>query len=186
MLMITGARGWEHSQWQDNYYPTEIPKDWHLRYYIKDFQTALAPVALWNEATIEEIEEFCSDVNEDYPLVFEQIGDNESCDLEKQQLVEKIAPNIIIFKEDGWQKIEQRFQIRQADIIKNTNLEKNCGVFHVNSTEPLKDTALTEILKIIKAEHKQYDVTYVYFDGELAAIDSLNTVITLRRHLVLD
>jgi len=188
MLMITGANGWEHAQWQGTYYPSEIAKDWHLSYYIKDFQTVLAPISLWENSSIEEIKEFCSDVDEAYPLIFERNGDeSENTDSNKKQLINDIAPNIVIFKDDGWKKVENGFEIKEAEITKNTNLLENCGVFSVHSSEKLKkDIVLTEIMKKIKEECKQYEVTYVYFDGELAAIDSLNTVTTLRRHLALD
>jgi len=186
--MITGARGWEHEQWQGTYYPPQIAQDWHLKFYAKDFQTTLAPVSFWSNCSIEEIEEFCSDVGKDYPLVFEQ-NENETDKniLTLQQTINELTPiNWIMFKKDGWQKSEDKYQIKQAEIIHNNNFEENALVFCVHADKQLRDTTLREIMKFLKTEFKQFNVIYCYFDGELVAIDMLNTVQTLRRMLNLN
>ncbi|HFE37771.1 MAG TPA: hypothetical protein ENK06_05045, partial [Gammaproteobacteria bacterium] len=184
MLMITGARGWEHDQWQGSYYPKEIAKDWHLSFYAKEFQTALAPVSLWSTCSIEEINEFCSDVDETYPLLFEQNEQETNQDiLQLQKKIDSFIPNWIVFKNDGWQNTTEHWQIKQAEILRNKNLAENATVLSVYSEQPLRDTALREIMLFLKNEFKQFDVLYCYFDGKLAAIDSLNTVQTLKKML---
>jgi len=186
MLMLIGARGWEHEQWQDNYYPKEIAQDWHLSFYSKNFLTALAPVALWGKCSIEEIKEFCTDVNEKYPLIFEQNEEEtDNAVLKLQEAVNEFIPNWIVFKKEGWQIKEDRYHIKQADILKNTNLGENSAVFNIYSDTLLNDVQLRELMIFFKKEFKQFDIIYCYFDGELIAIDTINTAQTLRRMLSL-
>ncbi len=187
MLMMIGARGWEHKQWQGSYYPNEIALDWHLSYYGKDFLTALAPVALWGNCSIEEIKEFCTDVDKEYPLIFEQ-NEEETDDavLQLQKTVDEFIPNWIVFKKEGWQIKEDLYHIKQAEILKNTNLGENSAVFSVYSDTLLKDVQLRKLMNFFKKEFKQFDIIYCYFDGELVAIDTLNTAQTLKKMLSLN
>lgn len=182
MLMITGARSWEHEQWQGSYYPKEIAQDWHLSFYSREFETALAPSSLWKDCTIEEIKEFCSDVDETYPLIFEK--NPEETDekiISLQESMNEFVPNWVNFDGDTWQKEEPNYHIKQADILHSSNLKPDAAVFKVSSSEALPALTLKEIMLFLKKEFKQYEVIYCYFDGELVAIDTLNTVQTLRK-----
>ena len=187
MLMISGANGWEHKKWKGTYYPNEIATDWHLSFYAKEFQTVLAPFSFWSNCSLDEIKEFCSDVNEEYPILFE-LNDKEENEitLELQNSIKTFIPNSITFKKDGWQYKTDNYQITQAEIISSKNLEKDSAVFNVYSDELLNNAFIEEIMKVIKQEFKSVKVAYVYFDGELASADLLNTVKTLRRMLALD
>lgn len=188
MLMITGAYGWEHDQWQGTYYPNEIATDWHLTFYAKEFQTALAPVSFWSDCSVEDIEEFCSDVTEDFTLIFEQNdNENDEATVQLQQLIAELVPNWIVFRNDAWQKEENNYLIKQAEIVGNKNLAENSAVFSVYSNDVLRDVELREIMSFLKKEFKEkYDVIYLFFDGALVSMDVLNTVKTLRKMLALD
>jgi len=35
--LVVGARGWEHAQWLETYYPDDLPEDWQLDYYANEF-----------------------------------------------------------------------------------------------------------------------------------------------------
>jgi len=187
MIMIIGARGWEHDQWQGTYYPNEIATDWHLTFYAKEFQTALAPTNFWSQCSLEEIQEFCSDVTEEFALIFEQNDvENNKAIVQLQQKIEDLIPNWIVFRSDGWQKSENNYCIKQAEIIQGKTLAKNSAVFSVYSEEILKDVVLREIMNFLKNEFQEFDVIYLFLDGALVSIDALNTVKTLRRMLALD
>lgn len=184
--MITGAQGWEHDQWQGTYYPNEIATDWHLTFYAKEFQTALAPVSFWSKCSLEDIEEFCSDVTEEFALIFEQNeSENDASTIQLQQMIDEIVPNWIVFRVDGWQKEESNYRIKQAEIIQSKTLAKNSAVFNVYSDEVLKDVKLREIMSFLKTEFQQFDVIYLFFDGALVSMNVLNTTKTLRRMLAL-
>jgi len=187
MLMIAGAHGWEHKQWEGNYYPDEIALDWHLSFYARDYQTALCPIRHWSNCNISEIKEFCEDVDKDYPIFFEKKESDTNTDiLALQQAMLEFVPNWISFENDGWNKQTDKYHIRQAEILHSTNLKNNPAVFSVHSESIQRDTVLKEIMLLIKTEFKTYETVYLFCDGALAEIDVLNTIKTLRKMLVLD
>ena len=191
MLMIIGARGWEHEQWQTSYYPPEIAKDWHLSFYAREFETALAPVSLWSQCSLEEIKEFCTDVDEKYPLIFEKNNNEVTAEsnpeiLNLQKEMDEFIPNWVCFDSDGWQKEDSTYHIHQATILHSSNLKPESAVFKVSSNIALKDIVIREIMQFLKKEFKQYEVIYCYFDDELTAIDIINTAQALRKMLSLN
>jgi len=187
MLMITGAYGWEHDQWQGSYYPNEIATDWHLTFYAKEFQTVLAPASFWSNCSFEDIEEFCSDVTEDFSLIFEQNNIEDDTTEQLQNMITDLVPNWIVFGNDNWQKKESNYLIKQAEIVRSKNLAGNSAVFSIYSNDVLRDVELREIMSFLKKEFKEkYDVIYLFFDGALVSMDVLNTVKTLRKMLALD
>lgn len=42
-----GAYGWMHAQWNDVFYPEDLPLDWQLSYYSNEFNTVLVPASYW-------------------------------------------------------------------------------------------------------------------------------------------
>ena len=103
----------------------------------------MAPVSYWSMCDLDEIKEFCSDVNEEYPLIFEQneFEDNENT-LQLQKTINEFIPNSIIFKSDGWQLKTENYVIKQAEIISSKNLKENSAVLSVYSDTELKDTLI--------------------------------------------
>ncbi len=47
-----GARGWRHAQWNDGFYPGDLPAAWRLDYYLNEF-----PLLLVEHAELGEIGE---------------------------------------------------------------------------------------------------------------------------------
>jgi len=188
MLMQVGAYGWEHDQWQGSFYENKLPEDWHLTFYAKRFNTVLAPYEFWTQCSVEQVEEFCSDVDKDYPLLFE-VNENETDEKVIQLLasVDSSLKNTICFNESAWSKETSGYHLRQAQIVQSQNLvQGNAAVFLLTSDLLLKDVFLREIMQSLKTDFSQYDVIYLYFGGELVNVDVIRTGCTLLKMLSLN
>ena len=182
MLMIIGARGWEHKRWNGSFYEDLLPEDWHLKFYSSQFDAALAPNNFWTHCSQAEIEEFCDDVEKDYPLIFEMPEDDTSV---LYQSIKLTVPNWVVFEDDAEAINATNYNIRQAKIISASNLKNNCAVFTLSSKHSLNDAALKEAMQSIKSKFKQFDVVYLFLDDALVDIDIINTARTLLKMLSL-
>jgi len=64
-----GACDWQHSQWQGNFYPDDLPEDWQLSYYANEYSTVLVPQARW-QAEEADFEQWAEDVTEGFRFYF--------------------------------------------------------------------------------------------------------------------
>ena len=48
---LLGAIGWEHPQWQGDFFPDGLPEDWRLAYYAHSFSCVLVPELVWRGAS---------------------------------------------------------------------------------------------------------------------------------------
>lgn len=58
-----GARGWQHADWQQSFYPEDLPEDWQLGYYANEFSAVLVPRSYWLPETGFDIEEWLDHVS---------------------------------------------------------------------------------------------------------------------------
>ena len=45
-----GGYGWRRRDWDEDFYPEDLPPDWRLAFYANEFQTVCVPAAYWREA----------------------------------------------------------------------------------------------------------------------------------------
>jgi len=187
MLMCIGAKGWEHEQWQGSFYEDGLPDDWHLTFYAKRYHTVLAPYEFWTTCEAEQVEEFCTDVEGDYPIFFEvKSGDTDGKVQALRKNVGTAIKNTVCFASDNWEKETSLYSLREGEIVQSANLpDGNIGVFLLTSDELLKDVFLREIMSSLKNDFAHYDVIYLFFDGQLVNIDIISTGYTLLRMLSL-
>jgi hypothetical protein len=69
--LVVGARGWEHAQWLETYYPDDLPADWRLDYYANEFGCVVLPAEVWIKADEEAIGQWLEDVEEDFMFFLE-------------------------------------------------------------------------------------------------------------------
>jgi len=187
MLMVIGSRGWEHEQWQGSFYEELLPQDWHLKFYTRHFDVALAPAKFWLACSQDEIEEFCDDVEEDYPLIFES-PDLTSATQQELLVYEMAKARVstwVCFSGHSWTKQTSNYRITQAEILDAGKLRENAAVFTVSSSAKLSVEEIQQLMLCIKTEFQQFDVVYLFFDDALVDIDIMNTAITLLKILSL-
>lgn len=55
-----GTYGWQHREWSEGFYPSDLPAEWQLDYFTNAFRVVLVPVAAWltwSESDLESIAE---------------------------------------------------------------------------------------------------------------------------------
>lgn len=75
--LIVGARGWDHSGWNDIFYPGDLPEDWRLSYYANEFSGVLVPESVWRAADPGIFAEWCDDVADNF-LFFLELSDSQA------------------------------------------------------------------------------------------------------------
>ncbi len=69
--ILVGSTGWQHANWQNSFYPEDMPKDWQLDFYSNQFQTILITSNEWLEWSSGAIEEMRETLDkEDFYFVF--------------------------------------------------------------------------------------------------------------------
>lgn len=66
-----GAYGWQHTHWQDTFYPADLPADWQLSYYSNEFNCVLVPAACWQGDACAQCESWLDSVHEDFQFFLE-------------------------------------------------------------------------------------------------------------------
>ena len=64
--VLTGASGFQHSGWDESYYPPDIPADWKLAFYANDFTAILLPEFVWRETSHDDLEQWLEDIDEGF------------------------------------------------------------------------------------------------------------------------
>lgn len=62
--IVTGSLGWTHADWDNDYYPEDLPEDWRLDYYSHHFQFILMQINEWLHVSPSDIEQWLDDVND--------------------------------------------------------------------------------------------------------------------------
>ncbi|GMQ91471.1 MAG: hypothetical protein BMS9Abin11_0780 [Gammaproteobacteria bacterium] len=47
--LLVGTYGWDNTEWSDNYYDEEEPREWRFLTYSGHFRSVLVPAAMWSE-----------------------------------------------------------------------------------------------------------------------------------------
>ena len=66
-----GAYGWQHTHWQDTFYPADLPADWQLSYYSNEFNCVLVPAVYWQGGDFAQCESWLESVHEDFQFFLE-------------------------------------------------------------------------------------------------------------------
>ena len=94
----TGTIGWNFSNWENSYYPEDIPEDWKLAFYANDFSAVAVPEKLWAGESLQQVCEQLDDLDDGfavYCLVETQIPSVEDADKVKAAVGEFFAGFII-------------------------------------------------------------------------------------------
>lgn len=65
------ARDWDHSHWQGEYYPDDLPAEWRLPFYANEFRAILLPPQKWLAADSHELEDWLDETPEDFRFYLE-------------------------------------------------------------------------------------------------------------------
>lgn len=66
--LLIGAIGWHNDNWQNGFYPEELPEDWRLGYYSNHLRAVLVPPETWRSSQANT-EEWLQDIYPEFRMV---------------------------------------------------------------------------------------------------------------------
>jgi uncharacterized protein YecE (DUF72 family) len=73
--LLVGTRGWLHAEWNEQFYPEELPEDWRFCYYSNLIRSVLIPAELWDEVGSEQVRQWAEDSDPGFRFVHELPSD---------------------------------------------------------------------------------------------------------------
>jgi uncharacterized protein YecE (DUF72 family) len=96
-MLLIGAKGWDHDEWENTFYPGDLPKDWRLTYYANEFRTVLVPLDTWFAATQDEISRWFEETDEEFIFFFE-VGSNTATQKKSSEFRKKFGALLTVFE----------------------------------------------------------------------------------------
>lgn len=69
--IIVAAYGWVHADWNESFYPEDLPEDWQLSYYSNEFRAVVVPASEWTGEDSVDIERWMEDTSEEFIFYLE-------------------------------------------------------------------------------------------------------------------
>lgn len=66
-----GARGWQFKEWENSFYPDDLPAGWRFSFYSNEFQAVLIPYEYLSRYTSDEWQEWIEDSGKDFAFYVE-------------------------------------------------------------------------------------------------------------------
>lgn len=70
--LLVGTCGWDNTEWSDNYYDEEEPREWRFLTYSGHFRSVLVPAAMWSDTP--EVDQWAEEVDDAFRFVLELPG----------------------------------------------------------------------------------------------------------------
>jgi hypothetical protein len=71
--VLLGVSGWEWPDWEDGFYPADMPPEWRLAYYNTQFSCVFVPAAQWRRATDETLRQWEEDTHGQFLFLLEEV-----------------------------------------------------------------------------------------------------------------
>jgi hypothetical protein len=70
--LLVGTCGWDNTEWSDNYYDEEEPREWRFLTYSGHFRSVLVPAAMWSE--LSAVDQWAEEADDAFRFVLELPG----------------------------------------------------------------------------------------------------------------
>lgn len=110
LFIVIGARGWKHPEWEQSYYPEELPDDWQLSFYSHTFHAVLVPWQDWSK--VDDVSGWLEDIDDEFRFFFElpadRLSEQERLGLFSEQLGQNWGGVVVVGHEaagalpDNW------------------------------------------------------------------------------------
>ena len=71
---MLGVRGWEWPEWEQGFYPEDMPPEWRLTYYNTQFHCVFMPSDQWRGQTDEVLAQWAEDTHDQFLFLLEGEG----------------------------------------------------------------------------------------------------------------
>lgn len=192
--LTVGAFGWQHSAWQDTYYPEDLPEDWQLDFYSHHFNVVLVPESEWEQASEGDIEQWTEDVSEGFEFLFavSQASINEAVikqlGLVKQITAQYFAGIVVTPSQDKFSESDVRLLNTLSPVyIDDTGASASgllscwrqgapvenavTGFISLKKTDTLRD--VRACIEAFLAQGADQQKTYLIFEGDSPSIKTM-------------
>jgi hypothetical protein len=66
-----GTIGWDQPAWSSNFYPADMPADWHLTFYNTQFACVFLAESFWRQAGASDHAVWAADTHEEFTFLLE-------------------------------------------------------------------------------------------------------------------
>jgi len=174
MQIVVGACGWQHDQWQGQFYPDDIPFDWRLAYYANEFDTLLLPFEMWSKYKLEEIESWLEDVPAGFDLFFEVNWDFCNENVKKMLSHEMFAYRKVEFSSRLSVQDLEKCYVQQGAIVSIDSNKKGIVLLRCSSKNAIKSDEISRLIEKAKDDYPKCDSVYLFFDQALLDMTVLN------------
>ncbi|GKT12488.1 MAG: hypothetical protein ISEC1_P1466 [Thiomicrorhabdus sp.] len=70
-----GTYGWQHSNWSEVFYPSDLPAEWQLDYFANAFRVVLVPMSDWLAWSESDLDEIVESIENEFSMFFAVQGD---------------------------------------------------------------------------------------------------------------
>jgi len=174
MQILIGACGWQHEQWQGQFYPDDLPLDWRLPYYTNEFETLLVPYEMWSESELEEIESWLDDIPEIFDLFFEvDLGlCNEN--VKKMLSHEIFRYRQVKFTSKSPVQCLEKCNMQHGAIVNNVSTDEKIALIRCSSQNVIKPDEIRQLIEKAKDDYRECDNVFLFFDQALLDMNILN------------
>lgn len=69
--VLLGALGWDWPEWEQGFYPEDMPTDWRLTFYNTQFNCVFLPASQWCGVTEDVIGQWAEDTHDQFLFLLE-------------------------------------------------------------------------------------------------------------------
>ena len=181
MHIVIGACGWDHEQWQEQFYPDDIPSDWRLGYYANEFESVLVPFNVWSAVDIDEIENWFDDIPDEFELFFEVNPDACNASVKKMLSHELFSQRQVVFSAVSLSFELPKCTVEQGTILdcvlkdEKVSKDEKIAILRFSSEDVIKVEEIRQIIEKAYDDNREFDALYVFFDQALVDVNLLNS-----------
>lgn len=180
--LTLAAYGWSPHNWAQNFYPDDLPSEWHIAYYANEFSRILLPAPLWNDVSLARVATWATDTSDDFGFYLELTRDvlqaanwSSVQTTVEQHLAEKVLGLLVDSDAMPWLPAEwmQRFAVHQRVAeqwlaVMPNGAEAQIGLLH--SSQALTPLALREVFEQLQ-QHTAHRDVILFLDTPYAIVE---------------
>ena len=71
--IVVAAYGWQYPDWNESFYPEDLPEDWRLSFYSNEFRAVVVPASVWVGDDPLDAERWVEDVSDEFTFYLEVV-----------------------------------------------------------------------------------------------------------------
>lgn len=172
MHITIAVCGFQHENWEKQFFPDNLPEDWRFDYYSNEFDSVLlSEVDLLSEKR-QWLNEIMSEAADSFLFVIEV---SDVFDATHAAFYKKSAILQVDFFSAEPTEVVTGVSIDVAEIICQQNVNQSTCVVRVSSVRPVSNDEIKQVLVHIYRDFTEFEQVNLFFCGSLQDIEVVNT-----------